>query len=321
MPWVPSYSDVLQFYFGTNYVIYGVAIAASALVASLILFRASKERNSKTRALISSLTISASLWIFIISSLALCAIFMRDYATSPGRMVFEASILALIPSLTLGPVAFYVLRSRALKEIYPFFVLGTGQTNHDALDNRITSTFSDAVAESKLGGVRLSVVSGESWLPASAALEWRGERAVAISKKDAELLDDEELKAVLAHELGHIAHKDSLQKTIATAFRTAFPFDPLVRFVEAAIYRNGELAADEYSAKLTKKPASLASALLKIYQGVKPAGKSASPSNAWVFSSLMRAQGDSGLFSKQPSLSFRIKRLLEIDAEISGSAS
>ncbi len=126
-------------------------------------------------------------------------------------------------------------------------------------------------------------------------------------------MDEEELKAVLAHEFGHLIHKDSLRKTLATAYRTAFVFDPLARFLEAAIYRQGELSADEYSARLTGKPAALASALIQIYEMIRPSSESLPHSLA--FSQLMRAH-ESGLLSKQPSLSLRIKKLLELENQL-----
>jgi heat shock protein HtpX len=141
---------------------------------------------------------------------------------------------------------------------------------------------------------------------------------VAISKNTIDVLDDEELRAVLAHELGHLIHRDSLRKTLATAYRTAFVFDPLARFIEAAIYRYGELSADEYSARLTEKPAVLASALIKIYETIRPVA--ISMPDSLVLSHLMRDH-ESGLFSKQPSLTARIKNLLELESQIGLDAS
>ncbi|MDA4111636.1 MAG: M48 family metalloprotease, partial [Thaumarchaeota archaeon] len=180
--------------------------------------------------------------------------------------------------------------------------------------NRVTPIFSELLRKSKLSGVNLSIVPTESALTASAALDWRGEKVVAISKSATDALDDEELRSVLAHELGHLVHKDSLRKTLATAYKTAFVFDPIARLVEAAIYRYGELSADEYSARLTGKPAVLASALIKIYETIRP--QSLSVPHSIILSHFMR-DNDSGLFSKQPSLTFRIQKLLELESQIS----
>ena len=183
----------------------------------------------------------------------------------------------------------------------------------EASKSRIAPIFADLLTHSKLTNVSLSVVQGESRLPASAALDWRGEKVVAISANTIDALDDEELRSVLAHELGHLIHRDSLRKTLATAYKTAFVFDPLARFVEAAIYRQGKLSADEYSARLTGKPAALASALIKIYEMIRPRGM-ALPQSFGV-SHVMRDH-EAGLLSKQPSLSLRIAKLLELENQL-----
>jgi len=237
---------------------------------------------------------------------------MNEYDRSPDGTILNVARLALLPTLFLGPAAFFFLRKRAMKQVYPFFTLMIKGDNSgtESLRKRTTSLFSNIVSNSRLSGVGLSIVPSLTNLPVSAALDWKGEKIVAISVRTIESLDDDELKAVLAHEIGHIAHKDSLRKTMATAYKTAFVFDPVARFVEAAVYRDGELRADEYSAKLTGKPAALASALIKIYESVR-LSPSLLPNTAGL--SLLMRDHDSGLFSKQPSLTLRIKRLLEME--------
>jgi heat shock protein HtpX len=202
-----------------------------------------------------------------------------------------------------------------MRQVYPFFTLAIKGDNSgtESLRKRTFSLFSHLTSSSRLSGIGLSIVPALTNLPVSAALDWKGEKIVAISVKTIEALDDDELLAVLAHELGHIAHRDSLRKTMATAYKTAFVFDPVARFVEAAVYRDGELHADEYSANLTGKPAALASALIKIYESVR-SSPSLIPNTAGL--SLLMKDHDSGLFSKQPSLTLRIKRLLEMERRL-----
>ena len=261
--------------------------------------------------------ISTSFWIFIISSLILCAGLIGDYAHSPGGAVLAIVRIALLPTVLLGPAVFYLLRNRSLRQVYPYFAFNrkgeNDPTTTDVILGRANTQFSGLVRTANLSGISLSVVPGLSKLPASAALDWKGERVVAITSKSVASLDDDELKAVLAHELGHIVHRDSIRKTVATAYRSAFLFDPVAHFVEAAIYRDGELYADEYSAHLTGKPAALASALIKIHESMRaPVGQMP----LRQVTSMLLEDHEPSLFSKQPSLTLRIKKLLEMENEV-----
>jgi Zn-dependent protease with chaperone function len=70
----------------------------------------------------------------------------------------------------------------------------------------------------------------------------------------------------MAHEFAHVKNSDTILKTLITAYRTALPFDPIIRMIEAAFHREREILADEAVAQITAKPLSLASALFKIYK-------------------------------------------------------
>jgi heat shock protein HtpX len=236
---------------------------------------------------------------------------MREYILSPEVAITTVARLALLPTICLGPIAFYLLRKRAMNQVYPYFTIASKRENSEKiLRERVSPQFSYLISKSKLSGISLSIVPAISTLPVSAALNWKGKKIVAISEKTIHSLDDEELRAVLAHEIGHIARRDSLRKTLATTYKTAFVFDPIAHIVEAAIYRDGELYADEYSAKITGNPAALASALIKIHESAQGV-PSTVPSMAAL--SLLLKDHDFGLFSKQPSLVSRIKRLLEME--------
>ena len=312
MSWNPALIDIFQEYFNTNYVLVGIICAVVAIVASFSVFLLSRNHNVKNITLFSTMAVSSSLWIFIFASVAFCVTFFPVYQSGSDDAIFLVFRFSLLPAICMGPIAFYLLRKRAVAEIYPFFASSPKSQASllEASRNRIAPIFADLLTHSKLTNVSLTVVQGESHLPASAALDWRGEKAVAISANTIDVLDDEELRSVLAHELGHLIHRDSLRKTLATAYKTAFVFDPLARFVEAAIYRQGELSADEYSARLTGKPAALASALIKIYEMIRARGMTLPQS--FAVSHVMRDH-EAGLLSKQPSLSLRIAKLLELE--------
>jgi heat shock protein HtpX len=115
--------------------------------------------------------------------------------------------------------------------------------------------------------------------------------AVVITKPLVELLNKEELEGVIGHELGHIYNRDVLIQTVVATLGSALTFFVefaflfhndeeetswwqillvylaaliLVPLIQLAISREREYLADEFSARLTKNPDALASALLKI---------------------------------------------------------
>jgi len=310
-PWIPTYPGVVNLYFTSNLVITGIVVAAAALLASFVVFAVSKNHETKGASLLSSVIISTSMWVFVLTSLVFCAVFMGDYRYSASDAIGDIARFALLPTVALGPVISFVLRNHAMKKIYPYFTYTKSENDLETSEgvySKASLLFSKLLDSAKLSGVSFSVIPGSTKLPPSAALDWRGKRIVGVSDRTLRALDDDELKAVLAHELGHIVHKDTFRKTIATAYRSAFIFDPLAHFVEAAIYRDGELYADEYSARLTGKPAALASALIKLHESMR--SLEMPPLQA---ASLLLNSDTSGILSKEPSLTKRIKRLLEME--------
>jgi heat shock protein HtpX len=168
--------------------------------------------------------------------------------------------------------------------------------------------------------------------------------AVVITKPLVDILNKKELKAVIAHELGHIYNRDVLIQTIVAAIGTALTFFiemafwfrndeeevswwqilliylaamiiiPLIQF---AISRQREYLADEFSAKLTCNPDALASALKKIedwylsIQEEKDTSLLIKPSHQhlMIFS-------PSELFSTHPPTEKRIERLMKLKKEL-----
>ncbi|MEM3335369.1 MAG: M48 family metalloprotease, partial [Thermoplasmata archaeon] len=154
------------------------------------------------------------------------------------------------------------------------------------------------------------------------------------------LMNDDEIEAVIGHEIGHIKDRDMLLMTVAATIVGALTF--LSRFylfesifssknrendiialivlglaafgamlLQLAISRQREFKADEMSAIITKKPISLANALRKIegYVQRKPM-KNGNPSTASLFIvNPFRGKSILNLFSTHPPTEERIKRL------------
>lgn len=73
-----------------------------------------------------------------------------------------------------------------------------------------------------------------------------------------------ELKAVLAHEVGHVARRDNLAQWLALGLRDLLFFNPVAHLCARLFARERERAADSIAARLTGDPTSLAAALLLV---------------------------------------------------------
>jgi heat shock protein HtpX len=163
--------------------------------------------------------------------------------------------------------------------------------------------------------------------------------AVALSDSIINLLPENELRGVIAHELGHIKHNDILISTVAGMLAgvisylshiVAFSRDedgnrggnilfliltPIVAsLLHLAISRTREYSADEFSAKVTNEPDSLIEALKKIHLSSKSHPLLPTPINeatAHLFiANPFKPSLLASLFSTHPSLEARIEKLL-----------
>jgi heat shock protein HtpX len=169
--------------------------------------------------------------------------------------------------------------------------------------------------------------------------------AVAVTTGIMQVLTDDELEAVLAHELAHVKNRDILISSIAamiaaalTMFaRMAFWFggggdnreNPLgaigailslivapiaAMLIRLAISRTREFQADETGAEITGRPLLLASALEKISAGTARIPMNVNPATAQLFidNPMKALRGGGGLMkllSTHPPTEARIERL------------
>jgi heat shock protein HtpX len=177
--------------------------------------------------------------------------------------------------------------------------------------------------------------------------------AVSVTKGILEILDERELRGVLAHELSHVANRDILVSSVAAAIGMSITF--LARFafwfgggndrdnsfgvigmlvawilaplaaavIQMAVSRSREYQADESGAILSRDPDALASALRKLEATAKrvPVPASVSPAEAHLFivnpfRGRQASMSLANLFSTHPPTEARVARLEEIKQQL-----
>ena len=170
--------------------------------------------------------------------------------------------------------------------------------------------------------------------------------SVAVTQGILNLLTDEELEGVLAHELGHVRNRDILISSIAATIAGAITFVSRFGFffgtgnrdernqcggvgallmlilapiaamlIQLAVSRSREYQADETGAHLTGNPYALASALAKLDAYSKRLPMQATPSTAHLFIIQPFLGGFGSLFMTHPPIAKRIERLTGRPAE------
>lgn len=95
-------------------------------------------------------------------------------------------------------------------------------------------------------------------------------RRIVLTSRAMELLDADEVQAVLAHERAHLHGRHHLLRTLTASVYRAFPWVPLFRHADEQVSRMLEMLADDRAASALNRE-DLASAMALLAAGVTPA--------------------------------------------------
>ena len=167
--------------------------------------------------------------------------------------------------------------------------------------------------------------------------------AVAVTRGIMEILTPDELEAVLAHELSHIANRDTLTQAVAATIAGAISFIAQMAFwltpgrrdhgtnwlvilltylvaplaatvIQLSISRTREFEADAGAARLTRNPRALATALQRLDKNAKQLPLDGNPAFApLLIINPFRGDFLAKLFSTHPSTDDRIAHLLQLE--------
>jgi heat shock protein HtpX len=165
--------------------------------------------------------------------------------------------------------------------------------------------------------------------------------AVAVTAGIRKLLTEDELRGVLAHELGHVRNRDILLTSVVASIAAAITWigymalwvggdddgplgiiGPLLLWILApiaaaimqmAISRQREYGADATGAEICGNPESLASALLRLESGAQamPMEVNAAAEPLYIVKPF-KSGGIAGLFSTHPPIEERVRRLRQM---------
>ena len=87
---------------------------------------------------------------------------------------------------------------------------------------------------------------------------------IMLTTKIVDILDDDEIEMVLAHEFSHVSEYDTRYAHLIYTVATIMFFDPFMQIFRRLIDRRHEIEADLQAVELRQKPKTLARALLKL---------------------------------------------------------
>ena len=296
--------EALQTYWLSPLPLAVLAVCVASIGTLLYVF-ATNAQNPKLRvSLLTGLySLSIFFWAFLAASFVLCVSQARMVAYARNGVslaVFGAVVGGLAASAIISLLVWRYGNAAVIRKFAP---------REPASEETWLQEYVDLLGEfERVSGVRVRIVESDDAL--AIAVGGRDQN-ILVSSGLLKLLDRDELEPVVAHELMHLKHHDAEFKVFSRVLSRILFFDPFSKFFDPAVHREREYLADEASGRTTGKPATLASALLKL------ADRSPLAPSTWGLSILGPGNG---LFSRYPPIQERVQRLLLL-SEILGKQS
>jgi len=286
--------EALQTYWLSPLSLTVLAVCGASMGTLLYVFF-TNARNTKLR--VSLLTglyaLSIFFWAFVAGSLVLCVSQARMVAYAKNGVplaVFGAILGGLAASGIISAIVWKYGNAAVLRRFAP----------------RIPSDGESWLKEyvgllakfEGVGEIRVGIVDRAATIAMAVGGK---QRTILVSSGLLSALERDEVEAVVAHELMHLKHHDSEFKVFSRVLSRILFFDPFSKFFDPAVHREREYLADEMGARSSGKPATLASALLKI--------ASQGPQEKASLGLSILGSGN-GLFSRYPPLQERVHRLI-----------
>ena len=101
-----------------------------------------------------------------------------------------------------------------------------------------------------------------------------GREVLVVKRPLVEMLEDDELEAVLAHEFAHIEELDTRFRPYFEILARVYSFDPLLRAMCLYVRRLQEYGSDDRAVEVTGNPDALGRALVKVAEHERDADRS-----------------------------------------------
>ncbi|HYT01148.1 MAG TPA: M48 family metalloprotease [Thermoplasmata archaeon] len=286
--------EALQAYWLSPLSLTVLAVCGASMGTLLYVF-VTNSQNAKLR--VSLLTglyaLSIFFWAFVAGSLVLCVSQARMVAYARNGVplaVFGSVVGGLAASGIISAIVWKYGNASVLRRFAP---------RKPGEDESWLQEYVRLLAKFEgVDDVQVGIVQSAATLAIAVGGK---QRTILVSTGLLSLLEQDEVEAVVAHELMHLKHHDSEFKVFSRVLSRILFFDPFSKFFDPAVHREREYLADEMGARSSGRPATLASALLKI------ASHGPQEKASWGLSILGSGKG---LFSRYPPLQERVHRLI-----------
>ena len=177
----------------------------------------------------------------------LCNMWMRSMGIFSFAYLLDAIVLTTLASLVVNVIRQLWLIRCAEHKL------------ERSRDNRATALM--AMKYGQITGERLMVI--RSAAPLAFTMGFMNRRII-LSTGLLELLDKEEERAVILHEMHHVRHHDPLKTFMTTLVASVFWYIPVLRWLADNYHLAREILADGYASREQGSEAFIGSALLKL---------------------------------------------------------